>query len=176
MVQNHVGTWYPNVGLSLEKNTKKLVILLAICTAHRVQTLCLIKLENIQFSPSSIKIYITDIIKTFAPGREQPTLSLPCFNEIKSICPATVLADYISRVRYLRPGENKGIILLTHRKPHKPATTASISRLIKQTLSDSGVDISIFKANSMRHASTSVASADRNESQNRWVDNFIELI
>lgn len=158
LVLNHISAWFPNTELSLEKITKKLVISLAICTAHRVQTLSLIKLENILFSQNGINIKITDVIKTSAPGRDQPVLFLPYFKENTSICPATVLSDYISFTRNLRP-EGTDKLLITYRRPHKAATTQSISRWIKQVLSESGVDISVFGAHSTRHASTSAANS-----------------
>lgn len=157
LVLNHISTWFPNTELSLEKITKKLTILLAICTAHRVQTLSLIKLENISFSDNGVKINISDIIKTSAPGRDQPLLILPFFRENPSICPATVLTDYISMTRNIRPNSS-GKLLLTHKKPHKAATTQSISRWVKQVLSESGIDVSAFSAHSTRHAATSAAS------------------
>lgn len=157
LVLNHVSTWFPNNELSLEKITMKLVILLAICTAHRVQTLSLIKLENILLSDNGIKIVITDIIKTSAPGRDQPILFLPYFRENMRICPATVLSDYISITKNIRP-ESTNNLLLTYKRPHRPATTQTISRWIKHTLTKSGVDTSVFAAHSTRHASTSAAS------------------
>ena len=46
-VLKHIADWYPLETLSLEKLTKKLVILLALVTAHRAQTLVSMKLENI---------------------------------------------------------------------------------------------------------------------------------
>ncbi|XP_045763681.1 uncharacterized protein LOC123866270 [Maniola jurtina] len=158
VVLNLISTWFPNTELSLEKITKKLVVCLALCTAHRVQTLSLIKLDNIKFSENGVKIMITDLIKTSAPGRNQPVLCLPYFRENVSICPATVLSDYISKTRNIRP-EGTDTLLLTHKRPHKPATTQSISRWIKQVLSESGVDVGVFGAHSTRHASTSAASS-----------------
>ncbi|XP_048484753.1 uncharacterized protein LOC105392892 isoform X1 [Plutella xylostella] len=158
LVLNHISTWIPNSDLSLEKITKKLVTLLAICTAHRVQTFSLIKLENILLSDSGIKINISDIIKTSGPGRDQPVLFLPYFRENISICPATVLSDYISRTKNIRP-EGTNILILTYKRPHKPATTQSISRWLKQVLSESGVDTSVYGAHSTRHASSSAASS-----------------
>lgn len=144
-VLNFVSNWYPNDDLSLEKITEKLVVLLAICTAHRVQTLSLIRLENIVINQNGVKIGITDIIKTSAVG-------------LISICPATTLKDYISVTETLRT-ENLGRLILTYKKPHKPATSQSISRWIKKVLADSGVDVTKFTAHSTRHASTSAAHA-----------------
>lgn len=156
VVLDYVANWIPNNKLNLEKITKKLVILLALCTGHRVQTLSLIKLEDITFSNNLAKIIISDTIKTSGPGRDQPVLLLPYFRENLHICPATVLRDYISITENKR-AQNRGKLLLTFRRPHKPATAQSISRWIKQVLSESGVDVSIFGAHSTRHASTSAA-------------------
>lgn len=158
LVLNHVSVWYPNVGLSFEKLSRKLVTLLAICTAHRVQTLAAIKLQNISFSENNVKIMISDIIKTSAPGRDQPLLFLPCFQENANICPACVLKDYIIVTKMWRTNDTD-TLLLTHRPPHRAATTQTLSRWIKQTLRESGVDVDVFSAHSTRHASTSTARA-----------------
>lgn len=45
IVLNYLSTLYPNTSLSLEVLTKKMVTLLALVTAHRVQTLSLILVE-----------------------------------------------------------------------------------------------------------------------------------
>jgi hypothetical protein len=159
LVLDFVGNWVPNRDLSIEKITKKLAILLALCTAHRVQTLSLIKLQNIVKSPTGIEIGITDVIKTSAAGREQPVLHLPYFKENSAICPATVIEDYIFVTNRLRSDSSNGNLILTHQKPHKPASAQSISRWIKQVLDASGVDVATFSAHSTRHAATSAAHA-----------------
>lgn len=156
LVLNLVSQWYPNTELNLEKITKKLVILLALCTAHRVQTLCLIKLENITISNDGIRISISELIKTSAPGRDQPLLFLPYFTRNPSICPATALKEYIFVTKNKRTAST-GQVLLTYKAPHKAATTQSVSRWIKQVLTESGVDTTVFSAHSTRHAATSTA-------------------
>lgn len=148
-----------NTELSMELLNKKLVTLLALCTAQRVQTLSLIKLNNINFYADGIKIKITDHIKTSAVNRQQPLLWLPYFKSNLSICPATAIIDYISRTKSLRKNINADNLILTSKKPYKPASSQSISRWIKQVLSESGIDISVFGAHSTRHASTSSARA-----------------
>ncbi|CAG9092801.1 unnamed protein product [Plutella xylostella] len=86
VVLDYISNWFPNTDLSLQQITKKLTILLAICTRHRVQTLSLIKLRNIKIDHNGVKILISDIIKTSAPGRNQPLLILPYFDQNKNIC------------------------------------------------------------------------------------------
>lgn len=158
LVLNHISNWYPNLELSMEKITKKLVILLALCTAHRVQTFSLIKLENISITENSVRIAITDVIKTSAPGRDQPVLFLPFFRENINICPASVLKDYIFVTKNMRTS-NADKLLLTYKKPHKAASSQSISRWIKHLMAESGIDVCTFSAHSTRHASTSAALA-----------------
>ena len=52
--------------------------------------------------------------------------------------------------------ENKAFII-THGKPHKPASTDTISRWVKDTLKDSGINADLFTSHSCRSASTSKA-------------------
>lgn len=158
LVLDVISDWYPNSNLNLVKLTKKLTMLLALCTSHRVQTFSLIKISNISRSQSGIKITISDIIKTSAPNREQPLLFLPYFWEDPSICPASALDDYLAATSGLRP-EGVENLLITHKKPHKEASSGTISRWIKQTLAECGVDVTVFSAHSTRHASTSAAAS-----------------
>ncbi|XP_048478014.1 uncharacterized protein LOC125488734 [Plutella xylostella] len=167
IVLSHISKWTPHTELSLEKLTKKLVSLLALCTAHRVQTFSLIKLSNIIISDSGVKINIVDLIKTSGPGRDQPVLYLPYFNDNLDICPATTLVDYISFTKELR-STSSDHLLITVKRPHRNATAQSISRWIKQVLQESGVDAAVFSAHSARHAATaltySAGSATQSES------------
>lgn len=158
IVLNEVGKWFPNKQLSLEKITKKLAILLALCTAHRVQTISLIKTNNISITNNGISIAITDVIKTSAPGREQPLLFLPYFRDNPNICPATALEDYLFVTKSYRSVTTQNLFLTFHR-PFKIASAQTISRWIKDVLHTSGVDVSVFGAHSTRHAATSAARA-----------------
>lgn len=58
-----------NCDLSLNMLSKKIATLLALITAHRVQTLSLINIENIEVTTSKIVIKIPDRIKTSGPNR-----------------------------------------------------------------------------------------------------------
>lgn len=158
VVLNHIAEWYPNSEITFDKITKKVVILLALCTGHRVQTLSLIKISNIVISTNGVRISISDIIKTSGPGKEHPVLFLPYFKDKPSICPASTLRDYLSATEDKRPPEVSNL-LITVKRPHRGATAQSISRWIKQVLEESGVDVSVYSAHSTRHASTSAAAA-----------------
>lgn len=164
----YIGTWDPNIVLNyyaalpndhimnLEHLTRKLVILLALSTGQRLQTLSMIKLDNIQKLNDRILIKITDIIKTSGIGRSQPILNLPFFISNPKICPAATLLSYIELTSCHRSPQNNAL-LLTFKKPFRPASTQTLGRWIKKTLAECGVDTSIFTAHSTRHASTSAA-------------------
>lgn len=146
---------FPNEELSLEQLSKKCVTLLALTTAHRVQTLSKICIQNLIKSDSQIIIKIPDLIKTSRIGSNQPTLYLPFFTQRPEICPAKTLLAYLDRTSSLRGSCN--YLFISHRKPHAMVSPQSISRWIKCTLAECGIDVSIFSAHSTRHASTSRA-------------------
>ncbi|CAG9138080.1 unnamed protein product [Plutella xylostella] len=98
---------------------------------------------------------VQHIVKTSAPDIEQPVLNLPYFQDNPNICPASAISEYLTATQSLR--NNIENLLLTYKKPHKAASSQTISRWIKQVLSESGVDISVFRAHSARHAATSAA-------------------
>lgn len=155
VVLNFLGNLYPNEDISLQMLSKKLLTLLALVTAHRLQTLSKIKINNIQVSENEIVIKIPDLIKTSRAGSTQPLLVVPFFHERPQVCPAKTLTDYLSTTSNLRGGVST--LFISFRRPHRAVTTQSLSRWIKNTLSDSGIDASIFTAHSTRHAATSMA-------------------
>lgn len=146
----------PNDNLNLEMLTRKLVILLALASGQRTQTLSLIRISNIKKLNDRVIITITDIIKTSGIGRIQPIINLPYFLANTKICPATTLNVYIDKTSTHRtPDSDK--LLLTFKKPYRSATSQTIARWIKKTLAECGVDTNMFSAHSTRHASTSAA-------------------
>ncbi|XP_044744126.1 uncharacterized protein LOC123306285 [Coccinella septempunctata] len=102
IVLDYLAPFFPNEEIALEALTLKLVTLLAIITAHRVQTLAAIEVENVEVSDSQITIKIPTRIKTSGPGKCQPLLLIPFFDEKPSICPARTLMTYLERTKPLR--------------------------------------------------------------------------
>lgn len=156
IVFNFLKSWTPNEKLSLEKITKKLITILALYTAQRAQTLSLIKLKNIFKYENEIIIKIPDRIKTTAKNKFQPCLNIPFMPEHEELCPAKILNCYLNITKNLRP-KNDDKLFLTFKKPYHAASTQTISRWIKQTIGEAGVDTNIFSAHSTRHAATSKA-------------------
>lgn len=147
--------WGSNEDLTLEQLSQKLAALLALTTGHRIQTLQLIEIPNIQTAGNQIQIKIPARIKTSGPRRKQPILNIPFYLEDKRICVASTLEAYIKRTGNIR--KNCKRLMISHKKPHKQVTTQTISRWIKNILQRSGIDTQTFTGYSTRHASTSAA-------------------
>lgn len=162
IVLHFVEKWYPLQELTFDKLTKKLVILLALTTAQRIQTLSVIRLNNIQFINSGVEIKITDLLKTSVPGKQQICIMLPYFRMKPEICPVLTLQYYINYTHKFRnlKLDNTEKLLISFKKPHKYASRQTISRWIKQAMMDSGIDIKKFTPHSTRHASTSMANRE----------------
>lgn len=137
--------------------TKKLVTLLALSTGQRVQTLALIKFNNISVGETAIIITLDELIKTSAPNKANQNLVIPFFNEKPNICPAKALSHYMNKTREMRNQPATDRLILTIQKPIHNATAQSISRWIKQVIKDSGIDVGVYTSHSTRHASTSAA-------------------
>lgn len=159
IVLDYLATWYPNEALTLEQLSKKLVVLLALATGQRCQTLSLIKNSNIRISNDRIIIIVTDITKTSAAGKSPPILDLPFFRQRSCICPAETLLFYKNKTDCNRSDSTNltDNLILTFKKPFHAASSQTIGRWIKQILAASGIDTSVFGAHSTRHAATSAA-------------------
>lgn len=154
IVLNYLGKFHPLEEISLENLTKKLVTLLALVTAHRVQTLSKIMIDNISITASRISITITDLIKTSKIGSPQPLLILPFFNEKPEICPAKTLQYFLLKTEPLRGNEKH--LFISVKRPHGGVSSQTLSRWIRMTLHESGVPAA-FGAHSTRHAAASRA-------------------
>lgn len=148
-------TWYPLESLSLENLTHKLVTLMALVSASRVQTLSKIRRDNILRQSEGIEIRIVDCIKTSGPNRLQPLLVFPYFRQKPELCVASTIDFYMEKTRQFARQQDS--LILTHKKPFNAATSQTISRWIKNTLRLGGIDTSKFSSHSVRHASTSSA-------------------
>lgn len=159
IVLNYIQNWSPNSSLNLEKLTKKLVILLALTTAQRIQTLSAIRLSNMEFKDNGVKITITDILKTTTPCKDQVVIKLPSLDTNLEICPVSALRHYIDQTRPLRKVETNNVdkLFICYKKPYNCASNQTISRWIRQVMAECGIDVKKFTPHSTRHASTSQA-------------------
>lgn len=159
LVLKFFSTGPKNEDCDLRTLSLRLVTLLALITAQRRQTLSFIDIRNIRrVNNNKIEIKIPDLIKTSGPSRRQPVLLLPRFPDNPKICVFSVLDWYLLKTAELRKEETK--LFLGLKKPHEAVGGQTLSRWIKMTLAESGVDTKIFSAHSTRHAATSAAFRD----------------
>lgn len=155
IVLNKVKTWFPLSRLNLQELTEKTIILLALGTASRAQTLAAIEVNNIKETKEGLEIRIIERTKTDRPGKTRPLLYLPFFKEKPELCIANTVIQYLRVTTKLR--ENTKHLFISINKPHKKVTSQTISRWIKKVLQKCGIDISVFTSHSTRHASSSAA-------------------
>lgn len=147
--------WSPPERLDLETLTYKLVMLLALGSAFRVQSLSFIDRDNIKILTGGVEIRISKIVKTSRQGGNQPYAFFPFFEE-PDLCVAKFLLFYINATKNLRGNINQLFISL--KSPHKQVSSQTISRWLKLVMYKSGLEEK-FKAHSTRYASTSKALA-----------------
>lgn len=155
VVLDHVSQWGVNEDISLKKLSFKLVTLLALITGQRMQMLGLINIENMSRTKEGIEIRIPDRIKTSRINKSQLTLIIPSYRENSKLCVVSALDAYLERTKDLRDIETK--LFISFKKPFKAVSSQTLSRWIKNTLRDSGIDVNVFSAYSTRHAATSAA-------------------
>lgn len=154
VVLEKLESWSPSDSLDLQELSLKLVMLLALGSAFRVQSLSLIKLKNIKSLKNGVEIKIEDLVKTSRPGAEQPYAFFPFFKNKISLCVATTILHYIDRTKDIREGVED--LLISFKKPHKKVGTQTISRWLKTVMKEAGIE-EHYSAHSTRHASTSKA-------------------
>lgn len=156
LVTTYIKNLGPNENLNYTDLTLKCVGLIALASAQRVQTIASIKLSKIIFREDEVLIYISDQLKTSKPGKPQPCLRMPKFTDKPEWCIFSCLQEYIKQTS-VRRSNSTDSLFLSLSKPYRSVGSQTISRWVKSLLMRSGVDTSIFKAHSCRHASTSAA-------------------
>lgn len=131
--------------LKAKNVAEKTATLLALTTAHRLQTLAFIRVENICVSPDGIIIKIPDLIKTSKPGAFQPELRLPYFKEKPTLCTASTILVYLEYTKKVRDGINNKLLISTV-KPYGAVSAQTIGHWIKSLLANADVDTTQFSA------------------------------
>lgn len=121
---------HPLHTLSLRMLTLKLVMLTALVTGQRCQSLHLINLDYMTIYEQGVKFLIMEPVKQSAPGRQQPVLILPLYEDDK-LCAVTCLNYYIKCTNNIRTSSK---LFISYSRPHKPVAKETVSRWIKNGL------------------------------------------
>lgn len=152
---------YPLHTLTLRDLTLKLVMLMALTQAARVQTLHLLVTTGISIGEDFISVRLRGHIKQCRPSFNIRSIKFQAYSRDTSLCVCDTLQHYLARTAELRRDlsrEDAGL-LLSYVRPHKSVTKDTIARWVKAMLKRSGVDTTTFTAGSVRSAAVSKAKA-----------------
>ena len=139
----------------LKTLTHKCVMLIALTTGQRVQTINSLDLNFMTLSPGKVCFAIREVLKTSKPGSSFSLETNKYSVAETNICPFACLMEYLDATKPLRTS-NK--LFVSYLKPHRPVSAQTISRWLTNVLNRSGVDTS-YGSHSVRHASTSKAAS-----------------
>jgi hypothetical protein len=147
--------WSPPCQLDLKKLTLKVVMLVLLVSGQRIQTLTELDISFMKQSDTAFTFTIPKLLKQSRPGYKNPKIVLNSYVHDSSICVYSFMCEYIRRSSHLRADVTT--LFLTFVKPHRPASKDTLSRWVKQVLSEAGVDTTTYGPHSVRAASTSAA-------------------
>ena len=144
--------------LDLNMLTLKLVMLIALVSAQRGQSLHILDIGPgcMKEVPDGYEFLLTAHIKQRRPGYKAPTVVFRAHPANPSHCVCTCLKEYLKRTKPLRGTETKLFVSFT--KPHKWVSRETLSRWIRTVMTSAGVDTTIFKPHSTRAVATSKAN------------------
>ena len=108
-------------------------------------------IDNIQELPDRIVFHIRDKLKTTRPGKHIAPIEILPYPADEKLCPVAYIREYIFQTQSLRQHQQ---LLVSYQKPHKAVSNATVSRWVKITLANAGMDMGTFSAHSSRSAST----------------------
>ena len=95
------------------------------------------------------------LLKQSRPGYNNPKVSLKAYAPDRRICIFTYLSEYLQRTKPLRQGTTA--LFLTLMKPFHKTSKATLARWVKEVLTASGIDTTVYGPHSARAASSSAA-------------------
>ena len=151
VVLQFLRTLYPLNSLSLKMLTFKTLALVALAAAPRAQTLVAMKIDCMKTYDEKIIFVFNKMLKTSRPGRSFHT-ELKHFQE-EQLCVMHILLAYLDKTKDVCKSNQ----LFFSYCSYNVVTTSTVARWLKNVLSMSGIDISVFKAHSFRGAAASAA-------------------
>lgn len=145
-----LNTWPPAESLSLQQLTYRTVMLVALLTGQRGQTIHNLTVDDVKLYESKCILVYSSLLKQSRPGLHVKPIEIECFSN-KKLCIVHHLSLYIRKTRELRK-DNK--LFISCIAPFKGVSRDTISRWIKTVLNLAGVDVSKYTSHSTRSAST----------------------
>ena len=128
-------------------------------TVYQLSSQCTKSTKLIAFNFKFLhrRLSTNKFLKKISVGQNLKTSFHASFQENSNLCVVKCLKEYELRTLGFRPlvPSQPNKLLLPYIRPQKPISSASLSRWLKDLISQAGIDTSIFKAHSVRGASSS---------------------
>lgn len=150
----------PLHSLTLKDLSLKMVMLMAMTQAARIQTLHLL-LVNMAFGEESVSVLLGGNIKQCRPKFNVRTIVFKAYPQDYRLCVVKAMKEYIERTERLRTesGNADGRLLISYIKPHRGVSKDMVARWLKTMLCKCGIDTKRYTAGSIRPVSVSKAKA-----------------
>ena len=149
-----------NSTLSLKVISMKLVTLFALTCPERISALASLDLRYCSVLPEGVSFKLTVPRKTGSADKPAEAF-FARFDKDKKLCPVECLRQYLKLSRKVRPVIPSSLpdrLFISFIRPHKPVTSTTLGRWLRTFMSAAGIDSKIFKAHSVRGASTTAAA------------------
>ena len=149
-----------NDTLLLKTLTQKLALLMALVGANRVSELQALDLRYWTYRPEGVCFQLLTLSKKRKAGAPPKQFTFGAFPNDSRLCVMSCLRQYEAVTLEHRESDprNPQLLFLSYIKPHKPVTSQCIANWLKEILGKAGIDTSVFKAHSVRGASSTAAS------------------
>ena len=145
--------------LPLKLLSIKLAMLFALSCPERASSLAKLDLQHCRVTPEGLSFTLVSPRKRGSPD-QLPRAFFASFPHNERLCPVGTLRHYLKATRNLRPvfpSSKPDPLFVSYVKPHNPITAPTLSRWLRTVLKNAGIDTNIFKAHSVRGASTTAA-------------------
>lgn len=160
MVVEYCRSMGQNNTLSLKQLSQKLALLMALVEASRVSELQALDLRYRFYRPEGVFFQLPTLGKKRIVGAPPKEMMFGAFPEDSRLCVAKCLRRYeecTAQYRKMEPSSPQPVFL-SYIKPHGPVTSQRIAHWLKEILGSAGVNTAVFKAHSVRGASSTAAS------------------
>ena len=143
-----------NNNLTLKDLSQKLGMLLALTAIERVSEVIAHDLRYRHYSQDGVMFHLPELTNKSKVGSTLKSSFHASFPSNPKLCVIECLREYEKRTSGFRPKDPSmpNRLLLSHIKPHKPISLATLGRWLKDIISRAGIDTDIFKAHSVRGA------------------------
>ena len=134
--------------------TLKVSMLLSLFSTSRVSEITISRMDYFTKHSSVYTFFILHLTKTCRRGKK-PHLNLKFYNfpGDKKLCVCKAVDSYLERNNAWGVGESQ--FLVSHIKPYKSVSPSTVFRWLGQVLAMVGINTEVFKAHSIRSASSS---------------------